>query len=104
MDLSGQKADYLEEFRCEVADGLREELDERGARLRDLAFAEAEEGVWATAVVDLPERSGPWVRRRLAVPASGPDKDAWPAGAVFASAPVQELDAPSGPGRGDGET
>ncbi|GHG45385.1 hypothetical protein [Streptomyces hydrogenans] len=97
MDSSEGTARYLEEFRSEVVDGLRQELDARGACLRDLVFAESEEGVWATAVVGLPGEEAPWVRRRLIVPASGPDKDAWLAGAVFASAMVEELDAPSGP-------
>ncbi|MEU0214128.1 hypothetical protein ABZ281_03035 [Streptomyces sp. NPDC006265] len=34
----------------------------------------------------------PWVRRRLIIPAQGPDKDAWPAGTIFSSALVEELD------------
>ncbi|MEV6357830.1 hypothetical protein [Streptomyces hydrogenans] len=45
MDSSEGTAPYLEDFRSETVDGLRQELDARGACLRDLVFAEAQEGV-----------------------------------------------------------
>lgn len=88
----GALADYLDDFRAEVADGLRQALAERGARLLDLSFSEGSDGVWTEAVIDLPGRPDPWTRRRLIVPAQGPDKDAWLAGAVFSSAVIEELD------------
>ncbi|MEV7618372.1 hypothetical protein [Streptomyces sp. NPDC089799] len=87
-------ARYLDEFRAEVTEGLQQTLSERGARLRELSFYEAEDGLWAAASIDLPGQSAPWTRRRLVVPASGPDKDAWLAGAVFSSAVIEDLDGP----------
>ncbi|WP_030837945.1 hypothetical protein [Streptomyces sp. NRRL S-475] len=83
---------YLEEFRAEVVEGLREALSEHSAALNGLSFAEDDEGVWAEASVELPGLQEPWVRRRLIIPAQGPDKDAWLAGMVFSSALVEELD------------
>ncbi|MFF7307827.1 hypothetical protein [Streptomyces sp. NPDC008137] len=83
---------YLEEFRAEVVEGLRATLSEHSAALSGLSFAEDAEGVWAEAAVELPGRPELWVRRRLIIPAQGPDKDAWLAGTIFTSALVEELD------------
>ncbi|MFI5657949.1 hypothetical protein [Streptomyces sp. NPDC051684] len=92
MALITEYGDYLEEFRSEVVDGLASDLTDRGATLRDLAFSEDEDGVWVESIVDLPNQQEPWVRRRLIIPAQGPDKDAWLAGVIFASAVNEELD------------
>ncbi|MER7401636.1 hypothetical protein ABT373_03905 [Streptomyces sp. NPDC000070] len=83
---------YLEEFRAEVVEGLRSTLAEHVATLGDLSYSEDDEGVWVEAVVHLPDRKEPWVRRRLIIPARGPDKDAWLAGTIFSSALTEELD------------
>ncbi|MEU8539538.1 hypothetical protein AB0C52_05975 [Streptomyces sp. NPDC048717] len=83
---------YLEEFRAEVIEGLRPTLAEHLATLSDLSYSEDDDGVWAEAVVRLPRRKDPWVRRRLIIPAQGPDKDAWLAGTIFSSALTEELD------------
>ncbi|MEU9230769.1 hypothetical protein AB0D40_41450 [Streptomyces massasporeus] len=83
---------YLDEFRAEVRQGLPPALSEHGATLGDLTFSEDEEGVWVDAVVHLPDQEDPWIRRRLIIPAQGPDKDAWLAGTIFSSALTEELD------------
>ncbi|MDX2391107.1 hypothetical protein NJL88_13825 [Streptomyces sp. DK15] len=83
---------YLDEFRSEVAEGLRHPLAERGARLLGLSFSEESDGIWTEAVIDLPGRPDAWTRRRLIVPVPGPDKDAWLAGAVFSSTVIEDLD------------
>ncbi|MDI3402902.1 hypothetical protein [Streptomyces cavernicola] len=92
MALIAEYEEYLQEFRAEVVDGLSVELAGRGATLRELTFSEDEDGVWAESVLDLPDRREAWVRRRLVVPSLGPDKDAWLAGVVYASAVGEELD------------
>ncbi|WP_181793511.1 hypothetical protein [Streptomyces sp. WELS2] len=83
---------YLEEFHAEVLEGLRPALAEHAASLSDLTYSEDDDGIWAKAVVHLPGRKDPWVRRRLIIPAQGPDKDAWLAGTIFSSALTEELD------------
>ncbi|MFF5571464.1 hypothetical protein [Streptomyces luteogriseus] len=83
---------YLEEFRTEVIEGLRSTLAEHVATLSDLLYSEDDDGVWVEAIVQLPDLKDPWVRRRLIIPADGPDKDAWLAGSIFSSALAEELD------------
>ncbi|CAL9324273.1 hypothetical protein [Streptomyces sp. SudanB182_2057] len=83
---------YLEEFHVEVVEGLGSALAEHAATLIDLSYSEDDHGVWAEAVVDLPGREAPWVRRRLIIPTEGPDKDAWLAGTIFSSALAEDLD------------
>ncbi|MER8222588.1 hypothetical protein ABTZ58_18745 [Streptomyces sp. NPDC094143] len=83
---------YLEEFRAEVVEGLSSTLTEHAATLNQLSYSEDDDGVWAEVVVHLPGRKDPWVRRRLIIPAQGPDKDAWLAGTIFSSALIEDLD------------
>ncbi|MFJ3929443.1 MULTISPECIES: hypothetical protein [unclassified Streptomyces] len=83
---------YLEDFRAEVIEGLSSALTEYAATLSDLSYSEDDEGVWVEAIVHLPDRKDPWVRRRLIIPPQGPDKDAWLAGTIFSSALTEDLD------------
>ncbi|MFD4370224.1 hypothetical protein [Streptomyces sp. NPDC058527] len=83
---------HLDEFRPEVVDRLRQEIDERVACLRNHVFVEAKDGSWASAVVHLLRRSGRVCGADRSCRRRGQDKDAWIAVTTFAHALVEELD------------
>ncbi|MFD4482696.1 hypothetical protein ACFWPU_42240 [Streptomyces sp. NPDC058471] len=83
---------YLDKVYVDVSDGLPQELAEYGATLRQFTFSESEEGIWAEAIIDVPGKQEPWVRRRLIIPVEGPDKDAWFTAMLFSSGTTEDLD------------
>ncbi|WP_424213997.1 hypothetical protein ACN20G_19045 [Streptomyces sp. BI20] len=100
MALTVEERRYLAEFRAEVDSALGGVLSEYGGVLRGFSLSEESDGVWAVATVEFSARPEPWVRRSLILPASGPDKAGWLAGAVFCTAIAEDLhlgrDSPAG--------
>ncbi|WP_405777937.1 hypothetical protein [Streptomyces sp. NBC_00859] len=91
MKKTEQHRAYLDEVYADVSDALPQELTEHGATLRKFAFSESEEGIWAEAIIELPGRKEPWIRRRLIIPAEGPDKDAWFTAMLFSAGTAEDL-------------
>ncbi|MEU6660900.1 hypothetical protein [Streptomyces sp. NPDC046821] len=96
-DMLAAWSEYLDEFRGEVEAQLTGGPDEGALSLKALSFYEDDDGVWAVAVVDSLWVDGPFEHRRLAIPASGPDKDGWLAGTIFATCLVEDFDTGRAP-------
>ncbi|MEV0849417.1 hypothetical protein AB0J21_26680 [Streptomyces sp. NPDC049954] len=85
-------SDFLADFRSEVEAQLAGDPDEGSLALREISFQEDGEGVWVDAVINSVGTAASHTRKRLVIPAGGPDKDGWLAGTIFASSLVEDFD------------